>query len=250
MNDFIDIHSHTLWEIDDGASDIQISVDMCAEAFENGTTTLFLTPHLMYWEDAEELFEERNEKAEELQRILDYNEIELELKRGFEILCDDDIFEINYFAPYTLCDSRYLLIEFDFFKPTQDDVQAWCKYILSCGVIPIVAHPERYVFVHENPELLNKLSDLGVLFQVNMGSLSGSFGEVIQNLAADMLNKGFVDFIGSDAHDFRIRNTDLAYHIENLPEECNRVLLEKALCENPSFIINNELYKPQRAEKM
>ena len=246
MNDFIDIHSHTLWGMDDGAADIHASVDMCWTAAENGTRVLFLTPHLIYWENAEELFDERNEKAGELERILQMNEIELELKTGFEILCDDDIFNVEYFAPYALCGSRYVLIEFDFFKASGEDVVAWCKYILFRGNIPIIAHPERYSFVRNEPEIINTLSSLGVLFQVNMGSLSGDFGEDIQQLALKLLNRGFVDFIGSDAHDFRMRNTDLLSCLDDISEEYNEELLENAMKRNPNYIINNEAYHPSR----
>ncbi len=247
MNDgFVDIHSHTLWGIDDGAVDIRFAIELCELAAESGTKILFLTPHLMYWENAEELYDERNEKTEILKEILDENDIKLELKKGFEVLCDDDIFDVKYFKPYTLCESRYLLIEFDFFKPTTEDVVAWCKYLLSCDVVPIIAHPERYSFVLGNRQVVKELSDLGVLFQVNMGSLAGVFGEGVQDFSVEMLNNGYVDFIGSDAHDCRMRNTDLQVLLEELPEECNKDFLEKAMCQNPYAIIKNEVLSVNR----
>lgn len=245
-NGFIDIHSHTLWGMDDGANDIHSAVELCELAADSGTQVLFLTPHLMYWENAEELYDERNEKTEILKELLSENDIKIKLKKGFEILCDDDIFDIKYFKPYTLCGSRYLLIEFDFFKPTTEDIVAWCKYLLSCEVVPIIAHPERYSFVLDNRNVIKELSDLGVLFQVNMGSLAGMFGEVIQDFSVDLLNNGYVDFIGSDAHDCRMRNTDLQVLLEDMPVGYNEEFLKKAMCENPYSILKNEVLQVSR----
>lgn len=242
---FVDIHSHTLWDIDDGSGSVDESVDLCIIAAETGTEILFLTPHLMYWENAEELFDERNEKCEILNSILDEQGIPVELKTGFEILCDDDIFNIKYFKPYTLCGSRYILIEFDFFKTTSEDVCSWCSYLIDCGLVPVIAHPERYSFMQNDDGCIDVLSDKGVLFQVNAGSLGGMFGERIQVFALRMLEYGFVDFVGSDAHGAAIRNTDMAFCLNEVPSALGE-LLHKAMCENPLAIINDEALKVNR----
>ena len=117
-NKIFDIHSHVLWGMDDGSQDLQTTIELCDIASESGTGTLFLTPHLMYWETSEKLFDKRERKFETLSEILEEEGIPLKIEKGFEILCDDDIFDIKYFQPDTLCGSRYVLIEFDFFKPT------------------------------------------------------------------------------------------------------------------------------------
>ena len=80
------------------------------------------------------------------------------IKKGFEILCDDEIFDIKYFKPYTLNESRYILIEFDFYKTAEEDVKSWCKYLQSFGLVPIIAHPERYGFVMDDMSCLDRLS--------------------------------------------------------------------------------------------
>ena len=243
-----DIHSHSLWDIDDGAEDFDESMEMCLEAEGSGTKTLFLTPHLMYWEQAEDLYDEREEKVELLSECLEDNDSSLIIKKGFEILCDDEIFNKNYFKPYTLNESRYILIEFHFFKTTLSDVVSWCDYLSSFGLVPIIAHPERYEFVMENASCVETLSDKGVLFQMNAGSPTGVFGDREAYVACEMLNCGFVDFIGSDAHDLRMRNTDIIANFEMYPDELNMDLLKKAACDNPEFILKDGLYKPQRLE--
>lgn len=245
-NKFIDIHSHVLWGIDDGSQSVNETVDLCEMASDNGTGTLILTPHLMYWESAEDLFDERNRKFESLSEILEESEISLDIKKGFEILCDDDVFNIKYFKPYTLCDTRYILIEFDFFKTLEEDVESWCEYLKSFGLVPVIAHPERYEFLLSDPSSVDRLSEKGALFQINSGSAAGMFGEEVQDFAVKMINRGFADFVGSDAHDIRMRNTDMAFCFENYPDDINEVLLEKAACLNPLRLIQDEQIKTER----
>lgn len=243
---YIDIHSHTLWGMDDGARSIDSSVELCRLAHETGTDILFLTPHIVHWEDASALYDAREERAEYLQNII-YNEgRDLKLVKGFEILCDDDIFNIKYFEPYTLNGSKYILIEFDFYRTTEDDVNAWCDYLISCGLVPIIAHPERYEFVKMDIGVIERLSDKGCLFQMNCGSAVGAFGEIECNVALRMLFSGYVDFIGSDAHDLRWRTTDLDMFIRDYPEDLDEELLFIALRENPEKVLNNEDIVPER----
>ena len=245
-NNFIDFHSHVLWGVDDGSRSLDETVDLCALAENSGTQTLFLTPHLMYWDRAEELFDIRNEKVDYLKEILSENDISLNLETGFEILCDDDIFNVKYFNPYTLCGSKYILIEFDFFKTTIDDVLSWCSYLQSFGLVPVIAHPERYRFMLLDGKNIDKLSERGVLFQINAGSPAGMFGDITAEFALKMLKGGFVDFIGSDAHDVRRRNTDISFCLENAPYGLNEALLNKALFVNPKKIIKDEQIKVNR----
>ena len=245
---FIDIHSHVLWGIDDGSRDVEETLELCDMALSSGTRHLFLTPHLMYWEDAEDLFDERNSKIEMLSEILEDEDIELKIHKGFEILCDDDIFNIKYFKPYTLCDSRYILIEFDFVKPKIEDVVSWCKYLISYGLVPIIAHPERYQFFRLEPEAIDMLSEMGVLFQINCGSAAGMFGPKVQKFAERMINKGYADFVGSDAHDLHMRNTDMAFCFDNYSDDVDIDALNIACSKNPLKILKDEPVEIHRLE--
>ncbi len=243
---YIDIHSHSLWGMDDGARSFDSSVELCRLAYETGTDILFLTPHIIHWEDASALYDAREERASYLQNIL-YNEgKDLKLIKGFEILCDDDIFDIKYFTPYTLNGTKYILIEFNFHRTTEEDVNAWCDYLISNGLVPIIAHPERYEFVKNDISVIERLSDKGCLFQMNCGSAVGVFGDVECNVALGMLFGGYVDFIGSDAHDLRWRTTDMDIFIRDYPEDLDEELLYLALRENPEKLINNEDITPKR----
>ncbi len=249
-DNFIDIHSHSLWGIDDGAGSIEQTIEMCEIAEECGTQILFLTPHLMYWNEAEDILDERDEKAAFLKNFLWENNFSIDIKTGFEILCDDDIFNVKYFKPYTLNGSRYILIEFDFFKTTAEDVKAWCKYLQSFGLVPIIAHPERYNFVMRNRAVLDSLSDTGVLFQINAGSPVGAFGDIEMSIACDMLRAGYVDFVGSDAHSINYRNTDMLSFFEDYPYWVGEEQMTLITRKNPLAIINDVQYTPKRIKYM
>ena len=246
LDKLVDIHSHTLWGMDDGASSFNESMNMCLCAEENKTSTLFVTPHLIYWDSAEELYDKREEKVERLLETLDEEESSLIIKKGFEILCDDEIFSIKHFLPYTLNESRYILIEFDFRKTSEDDAVSWCKYLKSFGLVPIIAHPERYNFVLDDITSLNRLSDMDVLFQINAGSPAGMFGDEPMDVSQEMLSYGFVDFFGSDAHSLNGRNTDMLSCFELYPEEIDENMIIRAAIQNPDCIINDVAYIPKR----
>lgn len=236
----IDIHSHTLWGLDDGSQDFETTLHMCKIAYESGTDVLFVTPHIVYWHSAEQLYDRRERKAEQLCEVLDDEAIDLKIVKGFEILCDDEIFNINYFKPYTLAGSRYILIEFDFYKTDEDDVMVWCDYLKKHGLVPIIAHPERYEFVLQDISVIGRLSDEGVLFQINAGSPLGFFGEREGVAALKMLKSGYVDFVGTDAHSDRTRNTDLASLIEDYYDYISEDYIELLTQTNPEKIINDE----------
>lgn len=246
MDKIIDIHSHSLWGMDDGSRSFSETMYMCLDAENDGTSVLFVTPHLMYWEQAEELYDIRNEKAEALREELCETGSELIVKTGFEILCDDDIFSVKHFLPYTLNGSRYILIEFNFSKTTESDVTSWCEYLKSFGLVPVIAHPERYNFVQDDITVLNRLSDKDVLFQINAGSPAGDFGDRELQISTQMINCGFADFIGSDAHSNMGRNTEISVLLEEYPVECDMEQVENAACKNPLYILENGIYVPKR----
>lgn len=247
---YTDIHSHALWGMDDGASDFKSTLELCRLAYETGTDILFVTPHIIHWEDASALYDAREEKVEYLRNVLRSEGRALRIVKGFEILCDDDIFGIKYFEPYTLNGSKYILIEFNFYRTTEEDVTAWCSYLLNNGLVPVIAHPERYEFVKNDISVIERLSNKGCLFQINAGSPVGVFGNIECDVALRMLFSGYVDFIGSDAHDLRWRNTDIDIFIRDYPEDLNDDLLYIALCENPDKLLNNEDIIPKRLGRL
>ena len=106
LGNITDIHSHSLWDIDDGAGNFDESVDMCFEAEESGTKTLFVTPHLMYWNQAEALYDEREEKVDILCECLEDHDSSLVIKKAlkFFVMMKFSTLIISSPIPYVIPD--------------------------------------------------------------------------------------------------------------------------------------------------
>ena len=144
---------------------------------------------------------------------------------------------------FTLNHSRYPLVEFSFHSDGEEET-AILEDICLAGFRPVVAHPERYSYVQQNPRLLNRWHQMGCLFQLNRGSLMGRFGRRVQSTAAALLERGFVTVVASDAHSSHTRTPWLRDIRQVLTEEisphCARLLLQ----DNPNRIIQNEIIQP------
>ena len=118
--------------------------------------------------------------------------------------------------------------------------------ICSMGMRPVVAHPERYEYVQEDPTLLNYWSRIGCLMQVNRGSLLGRFGRREQHLAIELVERGFAAAVASDAHSPSMRTTWMKDVQTMLKEEFSPEIAQLLLEENPRKILNNEKIRMDR----
>ncbi len=236
-----DIHCHILHGVDDGSGNLSDSIEMAQLAFESGTEGIIATPHCNipgvfgnYW---------NNELAQRLQKLraaLKEKNIPIEIYQGQEVFLSRH-FE-NYLEQggfITLNNSAYMLAELDF-RVDEASAVSRLQKLASFGYIPIIAHPERYGFVIENPSVIKKIRSSGALVQLNGGSIVGDFGPYIRRTAETILEGGFADFIASDAHSQYSRTPDLAdiheYVCGNVSYDYADILLNI----NPLKVINNE----------
>ena len=113
--------------------------------------------------------------------------------------------------------------------------------LISCGYVPVVAHPERYGFIIENPDAVRKIRSAGGLIQVNSCSLIGEFGRVIQKTANGITGNGLADFIASDAHSQYSRTPSLARVHELICENLSYDYADFLFRINPLKVLNNEI---------
>jgi protein-tyrosine phosphatase len=231
----IDLHAHILPGMDDGASNIMESVAMAKIAVDCGIRGMAVTPHCM------------NDRRKDiktglmlLRDVLQEADIPLILYPGMEIkgtrdtanlLSDGQLLTIN--------GSRYPLIEFDF-KSTGDLETNILGDVIHAGFTPIVAHPERYSYVQEDPELLNLWKQMGCIFQVNRGSFLGHFGEGAKQLAHEMTFRGFTTIVASDAHSDQHRIPWLKDAKLLLTQQFAPIAAYYLLRYNPLRILRNE----------
>lgn len=232
----IDIHSHVLPGIDDGAKNSAISKKLLEIAKEAGTTDIIATPHTLSasayekpkWSIIEKLVKELKEEGINL-----YPGAELEVNWDISELIKKDSSE------YCLANSRYLLAEL----PSQtipNYVDDFFYQLQMKDKIVIIAHPERHPILQKHPNILYKWVQKGILLQCNAGSFKGVFGPSAKHFALALLNHDLVHFIGSDAHDLKRRNSNMTASREIISELIGEKKTKAIFEINPEFILKNK----------
>ena len=212
----VDLHSHLIWGIDDGSKSKEMTVNMLKQAVKGGTEKIVLTPHYLpgYYEVP---INEVKEKAKELSFLAKEYELDIEIYCGQEVYFFEDMLE--YYENKligTINESRYMLIEFNMRNFSIEEV-IYILYDLQLeGIVPIIAHPERYYMFIKNPSLINEFIEEGFLFQLNIGSITGDFGKEVKKTAEIFLKNKIYSFLGSDAHRDEKRNPNMSIGIEAL----------------------------------
>ncbi len=240
----IDVHSHIIPKIDDGSTCFEESYSMFLEAVKAGFTDIISTSH--YIEDYYETDSiKRNAWIEAMNKVLKENKINLNLYCGNEIYITQNLIKlIKEKKASTLANSKYVLFEL----PMNNNVMYLNEIVFeikSLGMIPVIAHPERYAFVQANPNILLKLIKQGVLFQGNFASIIGKYGNNAKNTIKKLLKANMIHFLGTDSH----KKNDIYANMDNIIKELEKVLGEAKLKElttiNPGYIIKNEEFEIQ-----
>lgn len=195
-----DIHSHILFNLDDGSKSIDESIELLKKMESVGFNNVILTPHYIKNTDYKSNNVQKLEKLEMLKNAVKKNNININIYLGNEIFIDDEIIElVKDNKIYSLNNSKYLLIEIPFHNQilNLEDILYEIKYN---GYIPIIAHPERYTYFQKNYKLVQKLKDDGILFQSNYSSILGDYGSSSKKLIKKLLKDGYVDYLGTDIH--------------------------------------------------
>ncbi len=215
----IDIHCHILNGIDDGARDLETSIRMCRVAEMNGIKHIVATPHTNTVDNIERFLETRDERLHTLRKNLKEREIDVNIYSGAEVFVDDDIFFANDLKRLTLNGSRYLLIEFAFRNLKIRRIYDYLNEVINMGLVPIIAHPERYEFFQFDYDAVNSLAKNGVIFQINAASLASLDGPQEFELAYSMAYNGIASFIGTDAHSLTHRSNNLSEMMRFFPPD-------------------------------
>lgn len=240
----IDIHCHLVYGVDDGAETIEKTIEMLNEAKKVGFTDIILTPHYSNYFHI---------PADEIQKRIEIiknktTDLGLKLYQGNEIYMSPHLMEnIKSGKTATLNNSRYVLFEFPMGEnPFYSD--HIIKTILKNDKIPIMAHPERYRFVQQNPNILIDYIKKGVLFQSNYGSILGRYGLDAQETVKKLLTHNMIHFLGSDNHKVNTIYTNIPEIMEELMRILEKEKLEKLTTVNPEKVLKNEKIKIENPE--
>jgi protein-tyrosine phosphatase len=222
----IDLHCHMLPGIDDGASDVSVSLAMAKASVSQGITTVACTPHILpglYHNTGPEI----RLATGRLQEILDKEQVPLRLTIGADAhISPDFIAGLRSGRLLSVADSRYVLVEPPHHTAPPQLEDFFFKLVMA-GYVPIVTHPERLSWVPARYEAIKRLVAAGVWMQITAGSLTGAFGRSALYWAHRMLDEGCVHLIASDAHDTTQRPQNLAAGYECAAK---RVGVEEAQC--------------------
>ena len=237
----IDIHSHILFGVDDGAGNAEDSLIMAETAAENGVKQMIMTPHCCEADGfANFNTAELTARFDSMRAMMKGNEIPLKLYNGMEVFSTPRLGEqIDEGKLLTLAGSKYLLIEFAFGE-TDEFMERSLQTVFERGLIPVIAHPERYYFIQDEPAFLEHCALCGAVVQLNKGSLLGLLGSRAEDTALHLLSHGLAHLIASDAHDDRFRTTGFRSLLPVLEPICHPDYIALLLHGNPRRILRDE----------
>lgn len=238
---YVDIHSHVLPGIDDGAVDWQHSLDMLRVAVNAGTTTIAATSHMPHgWRGPRPPHETGPRLVDELNQRAHDAGLPITVVTGMEIYLEPETAEhLEDGILLPLNGSRYALIETGFMRWTQVTEQG-LDAVLHAGFTPVLAHPERNSGIQKNPEVLRPFIEQGVLGQVNAGSLLGEFGRRAQTTAHALFERGYAHLIAGDGHGVSDRRPDLTDARDVLSKRYGAELAMYATSTVPAAILADE----------
>lgn len=195
----VDIHSHLLPGLDDGVTSLEESLTIIQAFKRLGYRKLITTPHVMsdYYPNSSEAI---LNKLNEVRRELAKRKIQIKLDAAAEYYLDEGFIEkIERKEKLLTFGDRFILFETSFMNEPVF-LKDTLFQLNTNGYKPVMAHPERYIYLLNNERLLEELINMNVRFQLNMLSLTGYYSREVRNLAKKLFNTGRVSFLGSDCH--------------------------------------------------
>ncbi len=235
----IDLHSHLLPGIDDGATDLRDALAMCRMAAQDGCSTIVATPHLRHerWENSDRAF--LLQKWREVRSAAaDYLDVQL----GGEIAINSQsVAELDRLPDcdlLSLCGSRYLLLELDSRGLGPDPLDLIYELTIR-DWLPVIAHPERIRGLADDLRYLDAMIDHGALMQVTAMSVTGECARWVRDATARMLDRDMVHFVASDAHNTGIRPPGLSRAYNVIASTRGEMVANRLFVENPRSVLEN-----------
>jgi protein-tyrosine phosphatase len=229
----IDIHSHILPAVDDGSTSWEMTAEMCSMAIADGVTHIVATPHCN-----DEFRYERERYAEMMGELYELAGGKLTFSLGCDFHFSYDNVQEALAEPqrFTIEGTNYLLIELsDYGIPPA--VMQHLEEFSVIGVTAILTHPERNMVLMQRPEMILDFLKLGCLVQITANSLTGFWGSRSQKIAENLLRKGAVHVIASDAHNTKRRTPLVSQAYRETTRLVGRDVADALLISNPAAIV-------------
>jgi protein-tyrosine phosphatase len=224
-----DIHSHLIPAIDDGSQSFEDSLALIKKFRDLGYTKLITTPHVMsdtYKNTSAGILDGLNR----LNIYLKENDIDITVEAAAEYYLDESLMHmLNKNEPLLTFGKKYLLFETNFLSEPFN-LKEFIFLASSAGYRPVLAHPERYMYLQSAMDKAEDLINRGVLFQINISSLTGYYSKVVQTAANKLIDKGWVHFLGSDCHHMKhLEQVEAARRVKYFQKALTLPLLNNSL---------------------
>lgn len=234
----IDIHNHLLYGVDDGSRSIEESIDVLKDLERIGYTDIILTPHYISDSKYNNDIYENYRILKKLKEEVNNHGIKINLFLGNEVFIDDNLVELLKGEKiYPLNGSNYLLIEL----PISGEYEGYQEIfgdLIERGCNVILAHPERYLSFQKDYNKIIELERLGVLFQANLGSLNGKYGEGARKLIKRLLKDKKLAFLATDIHHKKHDLKDFDRAKKQALKYINEYEFNILVNRNPSLLLN------------
>jgi protein-tyrosine phosphatase len=234
-----DLHCHILPGVDDGATDLSVSIEMARALVADGVTVAACTPHILpglYHNSGPQI----RQATAGLQEVLDREGIALKLVTGADNhITPSFVAELRSGHLLSLADSRYVLVEppHHVAPPRLEDL---FFNLLVAGFMPVLTHPERLTWIESHYQTVRRLAKAGVWMQLTAGSLCGAFGRAARYWGERMLDEGLVHILATDAHDVRRRPPILGQGRELAAKRVGDTEAEHLVVTRPRGVLMNE----------
>jgi len=237
MTMLIDLHTHILYGVDDGPESIDLSMEMLRSACSGNIRAVVATPHILDGFQSEELIFSHFRKLtgaviEEKLPIDIFLGSEINFQFGMEDFLESSVGTFRGMG-------RYFLVETTLTHYPKHFEETMSR-ILEGGRVPVFAHPERVGPIVGDTDLIRLLVGMGMLVQINAGSLLGMFGERIRKFAWDLLDLNVVHFVASDAHDIRRRTFNLDEAWKAVRKKYDEDTADLLMFDNPLRVLTGE----------
>lgn len=232
----IDIHSHILPEVDDGAKSWEIAEEMCRMAAADGIEHMVATPH------ANDRFRyDRAYLQGILQELRDRVGVSPKLSLGCDFHLSYDNLQDALVHPekYTIEGTKYLLVELSNYSVPLQIGESYSQ-LGDKGIIPVITHPERNPILQQSRRRVLEWVEMGCVVQITANALTGSWGERAWRTAEWLLEHDAVHVIATDAHDVKHRRPILSAARKEVAETCGTEVADALVDGNPRAIVNGQ----------
>lgn len=235
-NGLTDVHCHLLPGVDDGASSGKEMKEMLQMEYAQGVRNIIFTPH--YRKDMFETpTDDIRRKFLKVKKILEDSGIDMNVYLGRECYAGSRLPEMLEKDKYLFMNrTRFVLVEFPY-KQTFQNIRSQVYDLLVQGVVPILAHVERYSCLVEKADRIGELIELGAYIQVNAGSIIGDSGWSQKRFCHKLMKKNYIHFVGTDAHDTKHRKVNLGPCKEYVERKMGAAYAEQLFIQNPQMLM-------------